>query len=293
MASPYGSGGGAAATGGGGSYWSGGGAAAADANAAANTNAAANASANASYNYYGRNPHLRPYEDFRGPFVLKTRTAAKIGTGEEVLFVFTKEHPLSRGCYTYFQEYLLFDREVVEADTGIYTWLIKHFNDGTQRLIAAPALSKQEVGTLHANLDGLTTDGTVLIAGELQIQNSNKGKYFTYNILSGTYTMRLTDSLRRDRLELLKEALKGLGVYDGNIILAGEGSSRGLGELLASANVKVPEYAATNYQTICEMQISAFAPHAKRKSKRGGARRSHRHKGDARRRHRTRRHSRR
>jgi hypothetical protein len=253
--------------------------------------AGASMSNDANYNYYGRNPHLRPYEEFRGPFVLKTRTAAKMGTGEEVLFGFTKEHPLSPECYAYFQEYLLFDREVVEADEGIYTWLIKQFKDGTQRVIAAPALSKQEVGTLHANLDGLTTDGTVLIAGELLIDFTDEGKkHFTYNILSGTYTMRLAPGDKSRRLPFLKEALNRFGGEESSYIV--EHPNGGYQAILESAPVTLPKYAETNYQIHCGMYIRAFPPPTKRK--RGGARRgrSRRQKGEARRR-RTRRHRRR
>ena len=218
---------------------------------------------NVNDNYHRRKPYLRPYNDIPGFFALKTRSTAALSSGNTGLFLFEKGPKPSPECINYLQEFLLFDEEVIEADTGVYTWALKRFDtDGNLRLIAAPALSKQEVGTLHANLDGLTMPGKILIAGELQIAPD---RTFTYNILSGTYSMKLPPKEKDAGMKLLEGKLAELGAS--KIVRAGGG----YGAIFEATNITLPNYAVTNYDKFCGMRF-----HSSVTGKRGGQRKTRR-----------------
>jgi hypothetical protein len=211
-------------------------------------------------NFHNRTPYLRSYDKVPSFFALKIRAAATTSSGNTGLFHFKDLGKPSAACVKYFQEYLLFDEEVINADPGVYTWAIKEFDeDKTIRLIAAPALSKQEVGTLHANLDGLTIPGKILIAGELHI---GPDRTFTYNILSGTYSMKLPPAGKVGGMQLIEEKLTKLGAPR---IVKADGT--GYGAIFEATNIHLPNYAQTNYYAICGMKFTPVAA-----GKRGGRR---------------------
>jgi hypothetical protein len=64
----------------------------------------------------------------------------------------------------------------------VYTWIIKSIR-GHPSFITAPVKTKQELGTLHVNLDDLTGPGEILAAGELLKLHDD----VFYNLQSGTY----------------------------------------------------------------------------------------------------------
>lgn len=241
---------------------SGGGAAAGGAGAAlANDDGAARANDDGVINYHGRKPYLQTHDKIPPYFALKTRAAATTSSGNTGLFYFVGSRKPSATCVKYFQEFVLFDEEVIKADPGIYTWAIKEFDkDKSSRLIAAPVLSKQEVGTLHANLDGLTIPGKILIAGELLIGSD---RTFTYNILSGTYSMKLSLKEKNAGMRLFEKKLAELGAP---IIVKAGGT--GYGAIFEVTNIHLQNYALKNYNAICGMHFTPVAD-----EKRGGAHR--------------------
>lgn len=130
---------------------------------------------------------LRPaYIRDKVPFmVVKSRVPSYNQQGNP--FYFGQPKPENRPeAISRMQEYILIGPEVVDADDGIYTWIIKAFADGRQMIVAASPLCNQEIGTLHANLDQLTTDGVVVIAGEME----KKAGAVIFNFLSGTYSAK-------------------------------------------------------------------------------------------------------
>jgi hypothetical protein len=186
-------------------------------------------------------------------FALKTREPARLATGTNVTFRFPAGLKPSPDCIARFQEFLLFDLEVLAAEPGYYTWMLKLFGEGL-RLVAAPVYSKQEVGTLHANLDALTTDGTVWIAGELHI---NPDHHLTYNILSGTYTAKLDAATQTKRRDALIDFLETHGASRDKITIVGEG----VDPLLETAGeFRLPSFMEEFYTGSCGMGATAFAP---------------------------------
>lgn len=116
-------------------------------------------------------PALQPLSNFGAPQTLFTRNADKNIT------------PVKANAIAQFR----FDDELVAAPDGVYTWILKDFivgpRDRHRHLVSAPARTKQEIGSLHVNMDNLTKEGSVIAAGELR----KTGTSLQYNISSGTY----------------------------------------------------------------------------------------------------------
>lgn len=228
---------------------------------------------NSNSNYYGRKPYLRdPTAVAAGRFIIKTREPAHLLSGNAVTFRFP-DGIAPADCIKKLQEFYLFDEEVVNVEPGYYTWMLKKFaREDVLRLVAAPVYSTQEVGTLHVNMDLLTTDGTVWIAGELLIGENpdDRTKTYTYNILSGTYTAKLSDADQAVRKTHLGEYLTLLGVPPSKIYLAG---GTGFGPLIETGEgFVVPEHMNDLYTGECGMVVTPFvAP-----KKKGGSRRRRR-----------------
>lgn len=195
-------------------------------------------------------------------FIIKTREVATNNMGKALYTFSNRNTPTLPICFQKFQnKFLKFDQQIVGAPPGFYTWILKDFDNGLGRhLVFAQTPSKQEVGTLHINLDALTADGTVFIAGELQI--SEDRKYF-YNILSGTYSARIKPVEEQERRNPeLQKVLKSYGIPETSIVL------RGYTPIIDTATIVMTSEMRTFY-TSCGMA---------RKSVTGGARRSRKHK---------------
>ena len=143
-------------------------------------------------------PLLSPSVGFIYP---KTRAPAFVA-GEEGPQLFKVID--SEECRKYFQPKILIDKQIAVAPAGVYTWILKDIEGYGRHLFAIRTVIRQEVGTLHANLDQFTQKGTVIIAGELKITVDETGKtQFLFNKLSGTYTKGLKDQDARME-ELMK-----------------------------------------------------------------------------------------
>jgi hypothetical protein len=90
---------------------------------------------------------------------------------------------------SFFRSLILKNEELASAKDGLYTWILKP--DGT--FYAGKTFTKQEIGTLHVNLDDLTRaegepKGNLYAAGELLLERSEMGTvHVEFNLLSGTY----------------------------------------------------------------------------------------------------------
>lgn len=109
-------------------------------------------------------------------------------------FKVTREKPMLEGI-AYFTSQIKRNGELLTEPDGLYTWILKEKR--LQRtLIAARTRSKQEVGTLHKNLDDFTPeDGKVYAAGEFQ----KTGNTVVFNLQSGTYMKDAFDRIKDER----------------------------------------------------------------------------------------------
>jgi hypothetical protein len=241
--------------------------------AAAGAGAGAGAAAGAGVantNTNSRNPLLRNPKEVR-PLFLKYRTASLVGSkNNPKTFYFPSDTTPSEKCIQELQKHILFDKGVVDADLGYYTWLLKDIGT-SMHLISAPFYSGQEIGTLHVNLDGLTKEGEVLIAGELWITTDKDGKkLYIYNILSGTYSFKLSEDEKKERSSELAKFLRDLGVDSESIV---QDNIRPLFDEIVKEKI-LPNYMKTLYTDVCKMEMRAFAPPPPTKrSRKGGARR--------------------
>ncbi len=89
----------------------------------------------------------------------------------------------NNGITRFFNEKIKKNKSLATADKGLYTWILRESGN----FYAAKTVTKQEVGSLHVNLDMLThsTDKSPIIAaGELELTS---GPFVMFNLLSGTY----------------------------------------------------------------------------------------------------------
>ena len=232
--------------------------------------------ANTNTNTNSRNPLLRNPREVRS-LILKYRTASLVGSpNNPQIFNFPPDTKTpSAECIQELQKHILFDKGVVDADPGYYTWLLKDI--GTSRhLVSAPFYSGQEIGTLHVNLDGLTEKGKVLIAGELWITTDKDGKkLYIYNILSGSYSFKLPEDVREERSSELAKFLGHLGVVSESIV---QDNIKPLFDEVVKEKI-LPNYMITLYTDVCKMEMRAFAPPINsappptKRPRKGGARR--------------------
>lgn len=93
----------------------------------------------------------------------------------------------------YFSEKMIHNEQIQMTSDGLYTWILK-----PSGFYAIKTFSKQEIGTLHANLDvfsGKAKDNPVQAAGEMKITREEGQIKVFFNLLSGTYMKRIFSSL--------------------------------------------------------------------------------------------------
>jgi hypothetical protein len=122
-------------------------------------------------------------------FILKKREWTRTDNGKEILYGLNKNKADIGKLRDFFRDRIYKNDKILEADPGIYTWILKKRGD----FYAAKTFTKQEIGTLHVNLKDLTNSlnasngaggNTVAAAGELEIFNDGTVQF---NLLSGTY----------------------------------------------------------------------------------------------------------
>jgi hypothetical protein len=98
------------------------------------------------------------------------------------------------------------NNQIASADPGIYTWIIKGTENCT--FYATRVFTKQEIGTLHLDLDRQTMEmgdeREIISAGELEVYHHENAPFITiaFNLQSGTFTKDIIE-FHKDDIALL------------------------------------------------------------------------------------------
>jgi len=151
-------------------------------------------------------PHLRPKTDNKKTGEVKV---TKFNNGTEKTYYKVKpeyqdNNQLIKPLIEYISNNMMTNNDILKKAEGgtIYTWILKRDN-----VHILPLRSNQEIGSLHAELDLLTTvyqnmgDNRVKpdAAGELVISNDKSEIYF--NLQSGTYMAKKYESLEKSMMK--------------------------------------------------------------------------------------------
>jgi hypothetical protein len=112
-----------------------------------------------------------------------------------------------QNAINYFSKRVVIGRDLLSAPSGIYTWILK-----PSGFFAIRTLSKQELGTLHANLDVFTDKNPgnpVQAAGEMRITREGNASNIEFNLLSGTYMKRIYGRATPEEARAITESLVG------------------------------------------------------------------------------------
>jgi len=118
--------------------------------------------------------------------IIKKRRKTKSASTRPRRYRLSQKAEKSESAVTnYFRKNILLNAAIGSGPDGYYTWLFKLTGEGPL-FVAAQTRSEQELGTLHVNMDHLTTPGEVLLAGEFM----KVGERILFNLQSGTYMQR-------------------------------------------------------------------------------------------------------
>jgi hypothetical protein len=129
----------------------------------------------------------------------------------------------------FFRRRILINEYLLESPDGPHTWILKQMPDESLMFAAGRTVSRQEIGTLHANLDAFTPPAPVIAAGELAKADTS----IAFNLLSGTYMetvfKRIKDDAERKRrqeeiLQIVADHLRSLGFEEVAFLEAPEGT---------------------------------------------------------------------
>jgi hypothetical protein len=129
----------------------------------------------------------------------------------------------------FFRRRIIVNEYLLESPDGPYTWILKQMPDESLMFAAGRTVSRQELGTLHKNLDAFTPPAPVLAAGELAKADDS----IAFNLLSGSYMetafKRIKDDAERKRrqeeiLQIVADHLRSLGFEDVAFLEAPEGT---------------------------------------------------------------------
>lgn len=145
-------------------------------------------------------------------FPIKTREKTCTANGRQCLFVKKSDRTPKNieKILNYFSKRILFNEQLLEAPPGLYTWILRESGN----LFAARTISKQEIGTLHVNLEQLTNkidNSNIYAAGEFEIDIP----VIKFNLSSGTFmAKKFTNAgkidLRNEVVETVEKKLKSL-----------------------------------------------------------------------------------
>jgi len=145
-------------------------------------------------------------------FPIKTREKTCTANGRQCLFVKKSDRTPENieKILNYFSKRILFNEQLLEAPPGLYTWILRESGN----LFAARTISKQEIGTLHINLEQLTNkidNSNIYAAGEFEIDIP----VIKFNLSSGTFmAKKFTNAgkidLRNAIVERVEKKLKSL-----------------------------------------------------------------------------------
>jgi hypothetical protein len=146
-------------------------------------------------------------------FPLKTRE--KTITENNKAFLYKPIPEKLENITKYFSDRLVTNAQLLEAKPGYYTWIYRKSGN----FYAIKLITKQEVGTLHANLKLLTDsyDPTEIdAAGELEIikEENYAPPTIIFNLLSGTYMAKKFEKMAaKDILLLRNEIVRKIQIF--------------------------------------------------------------------------------
>ena len=174
----------------------------------------------------------------------------------------------------YFKLKMLVDEDILFASPGIYTWLLKG-----KTFYATKVASKQEIGTLHSNLNDFSklkgNEEEIIAAGELEIQKEQDIINIRFNFLSGTYH-KIFEKARSEGelIEIVTAKLLSLEIPKSELP---ELELPELGVSSVKYIGKMPLINATNLRAN-NNNMAAFRAYFKEKTNEGGKRRIKRNK---------------
>ena len=136
-------------------------------------------------------------------FIIKTGKSTKAEDGSQYIFIRPYKKDVNYINDTFKSR--MIDSLNKTDEGGVYTWIIK--DDDTMYL--SKAMSNQEIGSLHANLDMFTGDPNVVSAGELK----RVGDTIEYNMRSGTYMEKVitTNAIRNEKKKEMDNLISKAG----------------------------------------------------------------------------------
>lgn len=157
-------------------------------------------------------------------FPIKTKETTCTANGRHCLFIKksirTPEN--IQKTFNYFSKRILFNEQLLEAPPGLYTWILRDSGN----LFASRTISKQEIGTLHINLEHLTNkidDTNIYAAGEFEIDLP----IIKFNLSSGTFMAKKFTNvgkiehktkIRDEIVEMVEKKLKSLSPMNHSIV---------------------------------------------------------------------------
>jgi hypothetical protein len=121
-------------------------------------------------------------------FITKKRQKTRTERGDDFLYN-PKTNKLPE-IMNFFAKRIIKNEQLQNVNPGVYTWILRESGN----VYAAKTMTKQEIGTLHINLDMLTSidDSKIYAAGELEIIREEKNAPVTiiFNLLSGSYMVK-------------------------------------------------------------------------------------------------------
>lgn len=139
-------------------------------------------------------------------FLTKKRQKTRTERGEDFLYN-PKSNKLPE-IMNFFSKRIITNEQLQTAETGLYTWILRE----SRNIYAAKTITKQEIGTLHINLDMLTNhidSSNIYAAGELEIirEENNDIVTINFNLLSGSYMVRKFKGLSEKNTLVLRNEI--------------------------------------------------------------------------------------
>jgi hypothetical protein len=184
-------------------------------------------------------------------FIIKTREKTRTENGRE--FLYNRKADKLPNIIDFFTKRVIENDGLQNAEAGLYTWILRESGN----IFASKTLTKQEIGTLHVNLDMLTKqkDNTnIYAAGELEvIKENNSPVTIIFNLLSGSYMVKKFDKLsnadklilRNQIVTVVENKLSSLGIssqfLECSVLSCSKEELIGGMKLIENANIRTPD----------------------------------------------------
>jgi hypothetical protein len=139
-------------------------------------------------------------------FLTKKRQKTRTEKGDE--FLYSPKANKLPDIMNFFSKQIVTNEQLQTAAAGLYTWILRESNN----IYAAKTISKQEIGSLHVNLDMLTStvdSSNIYAAGELEIirEEISAPPTIIFNLLSGSYMVKKFKGLSEKDILILRNQI--------------------------------------------------------------------------------------